>query len=339
MSTTTTATQGPIPAAGYFRFSSDRQSMTSLTDQRRVCHRFAESHGFSIVAEYEDAGESGSSTDRDGLQELLGAAGRGRKPPFAAILVDDQSRLSRSIEDTLRITRQLHERGIEIIDCSTGTSSRGSSSKVLTTVRGLISEIYIDDLRHRTRRGLEGRAIAGGWTGGSCYGLRTEPELTTDPHHPIYRPRIEQHEAEVVRRIFSEYAGGASLKSLIEGLNREGVPAPADGRAYKKVAGWSKSQLFYTLRNRRYLGEMTYNQREWFFVIDEKGRRRRRYKQRPESEWVRTVNPELAIVDRENWDKVQARHRHNKPGPGCAGRTGRYEHMLSSLMRCGVCGS
>jgi site-specific DNA recombinase len=173
-------------------------------------------------------------------------------------------------------------------------------------------------------------------TGGSCYGYTTIPE----PHpqnaeHPRAVVQIEESEAEVVRRVFRRYSEGTSLTALTEELNRAGIPAPADGRAYKKVAGWSRSQLFYTLRNERYIGRMVWNRREWFRDPLTKHRRSRI---RPESEWVRTEQPALAIVDRATWEKVQARHRQNKPGPGMAGRTNRQEHLLSGLLRCGVCG-
>lgn len=56
-----------------------------------------------------------------------------------------------------------------------------------------------------------------------------------------------------------------------------------------------------------------------------------------ESEWQSVDRPDLALVDRELWDKVQARkaersieHAQGKPAP---------RYLFSGLLRCGSCGS
>lgn len=91
------------------------------------------------------------------------------------------------------------------------------------------------------------------------------------------------------------------------------------------------------LRNERYLGRVVWNRREWF---KDPVTRKRRYRERPESEWVRSEDPKLAIIDKETWDAVQARHRVQPKQPTRRTRDGRYhEHLLSGLLRCGTCGS
>jgi hypothetical protein len=39
---------------------------------------------------------------------------------------------------------------------------------------------------------------------------------------------INQDEAEIVRRIFREFASGKSPRQIAHGLNRDGIPAPGD---------------------------------------------------------------------------------------------------------------
>jgi hypothetical protein len=116
---------------------------------------------------------------------------------------------------------------------------------------------------------------------------------------------IYEAQADVVRRIFREYADGVSLSKLIDWLNRGGIPAPADDNGRKAVRGWSKSQLFFILRNERYVGQFVWNKRQWFRDPITK---RRRYRVRPELEWIRTEDATLAIVDGETWRRVQAVH-------------------------------
>jgi hypothetical protein len=73
------APKNPSPprAAICARYSSDNQSEASIEDQVRVCRRYGELQGLTVVAEYEDAAISGAPTLRPGYQSLLGDAARG----------------------------------------------------------------------------------------------------------------------------------------------------------------------------------------------------------------------------------------------------------------------
>jgi site-specific DNA recombinase len=216
-------------------------------------------------------------------------------------------------------------------------ASDAAGARLTFGALALVNDTFLQLVRTETHRGLEGRARAGYWAGGSCYGFRTIPEPNPqDPERPRASIVIDQEQSEVVRRIFRDYAAGTSLGDLINALNREGVAAPADGRGYKAIAGWSKSLLFFVLRNERYIGQFVWNKRQWFRDPITK---RRRYRERPESEWIRTEQPDLVIVDRETWERVQARHEENARQSGAPGRTGYKDHMLSGLLRCGTCGS
>jgi len=57
---------------------------------------------------------------------------------------------------------------------------------------------------------------------------------------------------------------------------------------------------------------------------------KRRYVERPENEWVKTERPELAIVDRETWERVQARHASAVRDHGERKRSA-SPHMLSGF--------
>lgn len=86
----------------------------------------------------------------------------------------------------------------------------------------------------------------------------------------------------------------------------------------------------------RYTGRFIWNRRQWY---RDPLTKRRRYRDRPENEWVVTEQPALAIIDADTWAKVQAMNaarknkKHRAPGPAV------HEHMLSGMLRCGQCGS
>jgi site-specific DNA recombinase len=87
----------PSPSAAiYARYSSDNQSEASIEDQVRVCRRYAELQGFTVIVEYADDAISGASTLRPGYQKLLEGA---RKAAFDIVLAEGLDRLSRDLAD------------------------------------------------------------------------------------------------------------------------------------------------------------------------------------------------------------------------------------------------
>ena len=63
-------------AALYARFSTDKQSDSSIDDQLRVCERLAATHGFTVIRRFSDAAISGGTIHRPGYQAMLHAARR-----------------------------------------------------------------------------------------------------------------------------------------------------------------------------------------------------------------------------------------------------------------------
>jgi len=231
----------------YARYSSDLQSPTSIADQVRVCEVFAERQGWSVVARFEDAALSGFGVEhRPGYRALVAAAVQ-TPPPFDLILVEDVSRLTRDLSEVLRLYHRLRLRGVDLVGVSDGISTVNQSGKVTLTVKGLVNELYLDDLRAKTHRGLEAGVARGMSAGGRLFGYRTVSVPGAAPagkrDAPV-RSEIDEREAEIVRRIFQEYAEGRSLKTIAHQLNVEGVPFPAkDTKRGPTRRGWAVSTI------------------------------------------------------------------------------------------------
>ena len=153
-------------AALYARFSTDRQSEASVEDQFRVCERLADREGFEVVQRFEDRGISGGTARRPGYQALLRAA---RRHEFGVILAEDLKRLWREQAEQWRAIKELIDLGIAIITAS-GIDSRQQNFEIIASVIGAAGELERKEAAYRTRRGLEGRAVAGQSTGGKAYG-------------------------------------------------------------------------------------------------------------------------------------------------------------------------
>ena len=100
----------PRRVALYARVAAPMQTeVGALNQQLRGMHEFARQKGWEVVAEYIDAGESGTPMDRPQLKALLQAAEEGA---FDILLVYELSRLSRSVYDTFVIFAKLGQHDI-----------------------------------------------------------------------------------------------------------------------------------------------------------------------------------------------------------------------------------
>src|SRR5262249_9847618 len=248
--------------AFYGRFSSDNQRDTSIDDQQRIVDRFAEHHGHRVVARFADFAVSGANIRLlSGLQNALGAACR-TPAAFEAIVVDQLSRLSRDVGDTDALVKRLRFFGVRIIAVSDGLDTRDETTKISVTVKSLVNELYLDDLRKTTKRGLDGQFLKGYSTGGRTYGFSSEPVLDEsaatdhrgDPNSIGYRITVVPEEADVVREIFRLFRTGHCEKSIAKLLN-----ASRPGR------NWRPNTIYLMLQNPKYVGR--------FYFIADSGRR------------------------------------------------------------------
>ena len=139
-----------LRCACYTRFSTDKQTPISNEDQLRKCSEYAAAKQWVLLENhhYADEAVSGSGSDRDGLNCLLGAA-QSLPRPFDVVLMDDTSRLSRNIGSAARIREQLEFVGVRIIAVSQGIDSQDEQASVLFNVHALVDDLYIKELGRR----------------------------------------------------------------------------------------------------------------------------------------------------------------------------------------------
>lgn len=310
--------------AAYARYSSDSQREASLEDQLRNCRTFCSRQGWAAPVVYTDAATSGSRNDRAGYVRLLADAAQ-----FDVIIVDDLSRLSRDSINVAQAIKRLTFQGVRLLGVSDGVDTSRKGHKLDVGLRGLMSELYLTDLADKTHRGLTGRALAGASAGGLPYGYRVTE---------VGQRAIEETQASVVRRIYAEYIAGQSPRAIVAALNRDAVPSARGGQWGLTAVYGDVRRGIGILANPIYAGRQVWNRSHWVKHPDT-GRRVRQ--ERPESEWITTEQPELAIIDAATWSAAQARIRACSPtrtaatqgGPGRPPR-----HLLSGILRCDECG-
>lgn len=201
--------------ASYGRYSSENQREASIDDQFRNCEKRAEQEGWTVVHRYQDKAISGSTSERPGYQQMLKYA---QAHLFEVVLVDDFSRLSRDQVETETARRQRVHWGVCLIGVSDGIDIAAEGHKMLSSFKGIMNEVFLDDLRDKTRRGMVGQVLKGYHGGGRSYGYRLVPEYDPSKKDPYGQParigtrlEIDPDQARWVQWVFESYADGCRL--------------------------------------------------------------------------------------------------------------------------------
>jgi site-specific DNA recombinase len=307
-------------AVVYARFSTELQNEKSTEDQIELCRVYAARHGFDVIGTYEDKARSGASVfGRDGLMRLMDAA-RDRK--FGVVIVEALDRLSRDMEDLAGIHKRLSFLGVEIHAVHDGTADA-----VLVGLRGLVGQLQREDGAKKVRRGMAGVIRDGRHAGGRAYGYRAAPGRTGELE-------IVEEEAEVVRRIFSEYADGRPPREIAGELNREGVAPPRGAKWNASTINGNTQRGNGLIFNELYAGHIVWNKVR---MVKNPDTGKRISRPNPRDQWQTIAAPLLRIVDDETWSRVQTLKAEKARLSTNVKR--RPAHLLSGLLRCGCCGS
>jgi len=312
----------------YTRYSTDRQRETSTADQERVARARADALGWTVVAVHADDGVSGSTpvSARPGGAAMLADALADR---FDCLILEGLDRLSRDLVEAERIVRRLEHRGIRIVGVSDGYDSQSAARKLHRGMRGIINEVYLDDLRAKTHRGLAGQVGRGLFAGGTPYGYRT---VEAQGGRQL---EIEPEAARWVLWIYERYAEGWPVRRICHELNRIGVPSPRGSTWSIYAIHGSRAKGTGILNCPLYGGRYIWNRSQWVKDPDT-GRRTRR--ERPRAEWLTVDRPDLRIVPEPLLGAVERRVTARSVDNGGTGRGARPKTLLGGILRCGECG-
>ncbi len=321
-------------AAVYARYSSNNQRDASIEDQARLCCQRIEREGWQLINPYTDRAVSGATVWRHGYQNILEVS---RNGAFDVVVAEALDRLSRDQEDVAALYKQLSFSGVKLI-----TLAEGEINELHVGLKGTMNALFLKDLALKTRRGLEGRVRDGRSGGGLCFGYDVVKNFDAAGERIRGERAINVAEAAVVRRIFADFAAGASPREIAKRLNSEGIPGPK-GRPWGDTAiRGHHIRRTGILRNELYINRLVWN-RQHYVKDPRTGKRLAR--PNPENEWVVKEVPELRIVDQNLWDRVQDRLGAIRRSPSVqkAQETRFWEHrrakhLLTGLVHCGVCG-
>ena len=310
----------------YARYSSDLQSKASIEDQVRICRESIERQSGSVVEVFADYAISGGSLrNRPQMQALLNAA-KGKR--FDCVVTEALDRISRDQEDVAAIFKRLRHADVKLV-----TLAEGEITELHVGLKGTMNALFLKDLAQKTRRGQRGRVEIGKVPGGNSYGYRIVRKILENGSISTGEREIDPVEAEIVRRIFREYAEGMAPRQIATRLNCEAIPSPRGGEWNASTINGSRLRRNGILNNELYRGWITYN-RQRFVKDPDTGRRVAR--PNPENEWVTKEVPTLRLVDDDLWNRVQKIKQRYSSRWGNKRQT--KKRLLSGLLRCGRCG-
>jgi site-specific DNA recombinase len=327
-------------AAVYARKSTDdsdrNEEARSTTRQIEHATAYAQAKGWTVDPRYiftDDAVSGAEWKHRPGWNALIAALEP--RPPFSVLIVSELSRIGRDTVRTPAAILQLEEAGVEIRSYLTDQpiTLADESGEIMTVVHSLTASFERRRARQRTYDALRRRAEAGAVTGGRVYGYANQRNGDGYVHRVI-----DESEAVVVKRIFAMYAEGAGLTRIAKTLNAERIPSPRGG-----TGTWAGTAIRDMLRRQLYAGVIVWNKSQ---KVMRRGTKAQRW--RPETEWLERPAPELAVVDRDLWNRVQERRttaastylrRMNGRLIGRpSGADVESPYLLSGIAECGLCG-
>lgn len=310
---TTSTNQDSPRAVVYARVSDDKTGeANSVSQQEEVGRELIARRDWTLAAHLGHPAPGGVFVDnsitgtgkkhRPAFYAMLDAVRRGE---VDAIVARHQDRLARNPRERLALVEACRDHGV-IIALVQGTDMdpRTASGRLVIGVLGEVAEAEIGVKSERHIAALERHARAGKVP----HGIALLGYTTTGETVPA--------EAELVRRIYTSFAAGESLRSLVRALDNEGIPtrsvivakqkldrANADPDATEEVkadaaaayaqaltVGWNTRTIRDILSNPRYAGFVKY-QRE--IMTDDDGEPVR-------GNWE-------TLIDADDWQVVQVR--------------------------------
>jgi site-specific DNA recombinase len=315
-------------AAIYARYSSENQRDASIEDQLEVCRRYAAGLGLHVTATFQDRALSGASSNRPGYRDLLAQSRRGA---FDVVIVEALDRPARKLSDVASLYDELqfHGMGLHAVNV-------GAVTTMHVGMLGTMAQMFLSDLREKTKRGQLGCVLQGRAAAGKAFGYDVIED--TERGGRVINPT----EAATVERIFTMFGHGVSPRAIARRLNEEHVPGPENRAWQDTTIRGQKERGTGILNNELYIGQLVWNRCSY---VKDPRTGKRVARPNPPERWERTAVPHLRIIEDGLWHEVKRRQETTAFEMGrdesgnALNRAHRRRFLLSGLLVCGCCGS
>lgn len=263
---------------------------------------------------YSDYGISGTSTTkRPGFMEMLDECEKGN---IDIILTKSIKRFARNTVDLLEVVRHLKSKGIEVRFENENINSLSGDGELMLSILASFAQEESRSISENVKWGTIKRFEQGIPNGRfNVYGYVWEGNQLV----------IVEEEAEIVRRIYSEYLSGKSRIQIEKMFAKEGIKTR---RGYR----WVDSNIKVILCNIIYTGNLLLHKE---YIADPITKKRKiNHGELPQ---YYVENTHEAIISKETFDKVQEEMKRRRDA-GAFGNPAIATTELTSKIRCAHCG-
>jgi site-specific DNA recombinase len=289
-----------IRAGIYCRISRDGEGeQLGVKRQRKDCLAIAKNRGWTVVEEYIDNDVSAAKTSKKVRKNYLRLLSDIEARKLDAVVLWMEDRLQRQVIELAEFLKVCDAAGVTRIASTGGEFDLSDpDQRTMLYIKAAMAEAEIEKMRARMRRKNLERAENGGRHPG---GFRAFGTIGAG------KRRVSEAQARAERELIAEAAqrilDGDSLRGIATDWNGRNIRTPTDG-------DWSNVTLRTMLLSPRLVGQRQHNG------------------QLHPATWE-------PILPREQWEAVKAVLE--DPGRVTKGRGGVYRHLLSGLVKCGLC--
>ena len=249
-------TKTQLRCAVYTRKSTDHNlelEFNSLDAQREACEAYIKSQAHEgwrlIPTKYDDGGHSGASLERPALQELLDDVRAGEIDVIVVYKID---RLTRSLTDFAKLVEVFDQQSVSFVSITQSFNTTTSMGRLTLNVLLSFAQFEREVIGERVRDKISASKRKGIWVGGPVpMGYRAVDKKLS----------IVPAEAKTVRMIFERYLALKSISALQNELDHKGIRTRKQNLSSGRIRGgcrYGKGTLYHLLKNRFYIGEVTY---------------------------------------------------------------------------------
>lgn len=309
----------------YARVSSDQQKKEgTIESQILELKKQVVDSGDVLVKEYIDDGYSGARLDRPGMDLLRNDL---KTNLFDTIYVLNTDRIAREVTyQTIIIAEILKNKKQVIINGK--DYIHNPENKFTLTVLGAVAELERTKIVERATRGKQMKIAQGQLIGCGSRIFGYDFHVKTPTSAPYYT--INEAQSKIVKFVFDSYINKEIGISRISKILEEQGALTKSGKTI-----WRVSLLKAMVKNEMYTGIRYFNMmkriREYANPIHGIKFTTSKNVPRDRSEWIGIKVP--VIIERELFDKVQAKLEYNKKKY----RNPKVVQLLSCMVTCGYC--
>jgi len=209
-----------MKAIGYCRVSTAEQATegVSLEAQAAKIAAYCVVNDLELVAVVTDAGLSGKTTDREGLQQVLALVDAG---DVEAIVVTKLDRLARNTVDTLQLIERIETAGAAFHAIAEKVDTKSAIGRFFLTITAAFAQMERDTIAERTATALAHKQAIGEHVGSIPFGF-------TMDHQGGHLVAVAE-EAAVLSRAAELRAAGWTLQAIADTFNAEQIPTKRGG--------------------------------------------------------------------------------------------------------------